>query len=380
MLGNEDLEQLYVIEKFPIYCGTTKDSPKNDVLMDMKWGISKGSGMIQLMQLVPLDKLYSVSHNGSIGIVWREHHLAFAKFIYENANVDLGILEIGGGNGILNSLYNSKYRKCRWTIVEPSEVNIVENVSAEYIKCFWENTPKVRRQINDIHFGTIVHSHLMEHQYDVRAFMDMNSEVLEVGERMIFSIPHLEEYLRRGYMNALNFEHTYFIIEDYLNILFDMYGFKLIKKVYFREEHSIFYAVEKCQRKKIEYKDIWNKLYKKNLVIFEKYITGNINLVNSLNKKIDAYEDGKVFLFGAHIFAQYLLAYGLHTDKVECILDNDIHKQGERLYGTNYITYSPDILKKEKKPAVIVIMGAYTDEISFDILNNINANAVIWRE
>lgn len=380
MLDNSDIEFLYQLENFPIYCGTTESESKSDKLADMKWGISKESGMIQLMDLVPLDELYAVSHNGAIGKVWKEHHTEFAKFVYKNTNAELGILEIGGGNGILNAVYNSMFPKCMWTIVEPSEVQKVENVTAEYVKIFWGDSDTECQITDSCVYGALVHSHLMEHQYDIHKFMKIDSNALEIGQKMIFSIPNMQRYLEMGYMNALGFEHTYFITEAYISILMKQYGFQIIDKQYFGESHSIFYAVEKISNIVQIDSKLFNGLYESNKKLFESFIKKNIEIVRKLNGLIDSYAGGKIYLFGAHIFAQYLIAFGLHTEKIVGVLDNDANKQGKRLYGTEFITYSPQILKDEINPAVVLVMGAYSDEIQNDILENINKDAVIWRE
>ena len=84
-----------------------------------------------------------------------------------------------------------------------------------------------------------------------------------------------------------------------------------------------------------------------------------------------------VYLFGAHIFSQMLLNFGLCRNRIRCVLDNDPLKQGKRLYGTPFFVESPKGLKGKEKPMVILNAGAYTEEIKTDILSNINGNAVI---
>ena len=79
-----------------------------------------------------------------------------------------------------------------------------------------------------------------------------------------------------------------------------------------------------------------------------------------------------MYLFGAHIFSQYLLAFGLDEKDLVCILDNDVEKENKRLYGTNLISHSPKILKDVDEALVILRAGGYNDEIKQDILDNIN--------
>ena len=79
-----------------------------------------------------------------------------------------------------------------------------------------------------------------------------------------------------------------------------------------------------------------------------------------------------IYLFGAHVFAQYLIEFGLDTSRIVCLLDNDINKQGKRLYGTNMMVKSPKVLTDIKNPIIILKAGVYDDEIKRDILENIN--------
>ena len=52
--------------------------------------------------------------------------------------------------------------------------------------------------------------------------------------------------LKRKYTNCLNFEHTYFITEPYVDYLLSKNGFRLIEKQYFKKDHSIFFAYVNC--------------------------------------------------------------------------------------------------------------------------------------
>ncbi|AGF58295.1 hypothetical protein B0P06_003390 [Clostridium saccharoperbutylacetonicum] len=81
-----------------------------------------------------------------------------------------------------------------------------------------------------------------------------------------------------------------------------------------------------------------------------------------------------VYLFAAHISTQFLISFGLKTDKIICILDNDIYKQNKRVLGTNFLVNSPKILNSVKDPIVIISKTPYLEEIKNDILENINPN------
>jgi hypothetical protein len=95
-------------------------------------------------------------------------------------------------------------------------------------------------------------------------------------------------------------------------------------------------------------------------------------LVAGLNNKMSQTTQ-PIYLFGAHVFAQYLIEMGLNTDKITCLLDNDPKKQGRRLYGTKLIVASPKVLADVKNPIVILKAGVYNEEIRSDIISNINS-------
>ena len=108
--------------------------------------------------------------------------------------------------------------------------------------------------------------------------------------------------------------------------------------------------------------------------MFNEFINYHLKMVKEINEYVDKYSSS-VFLFGAHIFSQYLISFGLKTDKIKFILDNSPIKIERRLYGTNLVVKSPKILKEYSNPLVILKAGLYNKEIKDDIINNINSKA-----
>ena len=149
------------------------------------------------------------------------------------------------------------------------------------------------------------------------------------------------------------------------------YGFKLIKKEYFLKDHSIFYCAQKVS--KVQPIELSNELYEVNKTTFEEYVTSHVKDINNLNQLISN-STVPVYIFGAHVFTQYLISFGLDTSKVICLLDNDSKKENKRLYGTNLISQSPKVLKSIPQALVVLRAGVYNEEIKNDILTNINPN------
>lgn len=111
---------------------------------------------------------------------------------------------------------------------------------------------------------------------------------------------------------------------------------------------------------------------KKFKTMFNDFINYHEKMILELNNAINNH-DGEIFLFGAHIFSQYLIGFGLSTDRVSSILDNSPIKIGKRLYGTRLMVQSPKCLLNSRNPLVVLKAGVYNEEIKKDILTNINS-------
>ena len=223
ILNNDNIEKLYTFNKFPVFMGCTEDTKDNDKFSDMNWWIGKESGFIQLDPILELDIVYQSSHgSGKIGNTWINHHKSFAKFlkIFEPE----AIFEIGGAHGTLASIYK-EYKNIPWTILDPNPE--VEDKSVDTIRGYFDY--EFAKNIN-FSFDTIVHSHVFEHVYNPTEFVEILSECLKKDQNLIFSIPNLYSMLQNKYTNALNFEHTTFLTEPYIDFLLNKYDFKLIKK------------------------------------------------------------------------------------------------------------------------------------------------------
>jgi TFIIF-interacting CTD phosphatase-like protein len=68
-------------------------------------------------------------------------------------------------------------------------------------------------------------------------------------------------------------------------------------------------------------------------------------------------------MFGAHVFSQVLFCCGVDQKRIEAILDNSAFKIGKRLYGTNLIVQSPNIVKDLGECRVVLPPSVYSDEI-----------------
>lgn len=301
--------------------------------------------------------------------MWDIHHKSFALFV--NRFRPETVLEIGGAHGILSREYAELNPILPWTIVEPNPMP-VEGVKAKFIKGFFDDNFSLEFSID-----TVVHSHVFEHVYDPKLFVQHLSAFIEPGKHLLFSVPNMEEMMKRKYTNCLNFEHTIFLTEPYIEYLLQSHGFRLVAKEYFLDDHSIFYAYVRDLY--VQSADLPDGLYERNKRLYLDYVRYHEELIKDLNEKIAKLSpDQSLYLFGAHVFSQYLIGFGLDTSRIECILDNDPHKQGTRLYGTSLMVSSPKILEKVENTVVVLKACVYNDEIRKDILENINPKTVFF--
>lgn len=365
--GRKDLEPLHEVRRFPVFMGCVNSPASQDVVADMRWSISRSSGLIQLSSLIPLDVLYPESHgSGGVGRLWDMHHKAFAKFL--SRTTPQSVLEIGGAHGILSREYK-QFGKIPWTILEPNP-SPVEGCEARYIKGFFDDKFTLEEPVD-----TVVHSHVLEHVYEPNQFMRHVSCFMEQGKQLVFSLPNLKRMLEKKYTNCINFEHTVFLTEPYIEYLLAKHGFLVTDKEYFLENHSIFYRAVKDLS--VTPVGLPPNLYAENRLIYQEYFDYHVELIGDLNRRVQA-TTTSIYLFGAHIFSQYLIMNGLATSSIINILDNDPGKQGRRLYGTDMVVESPTVLKGLKNPVVILKAGIYNEEIKADILENINDNVIFW--
>jgi hypothetical protein len=148
-----------------------------------------------------------------------------------------------------------------------------------------------------------------------------------------------------------------------MDYLLSCYNFKIIEK-YHHFNHSIFYVTRKENTKRLKVPNKY-KEYKEMYLDFFNYYK---QFVKDLNNELEKIKKD-VYLFGGHIFSQYLIALGLNTSKIKCILDNSELKREKRLYGCHLNIKSPYDVHLNENSLIILKTGQYRDEIKAQLLN-----------
>jgi ubiquinone/menaquinone biosynthesis C-methylase UbiE len=368
LTGGLNLESFYTIPKMPVHFGCVETPPEEDIFMDQEFIICRDTGIIQIKSFPTSDLLYMTMHNDAIGRVWKKLYQSIITTVKNSfGKKEIKVLEIGGGSGKLASLILQRLNVKEYTMIEPNPDYSLKIDHPGFILAneYFEKT-KYQKKSYDL----ILHSHVLEHVDNPVRFMKEISSVTCEETLQIFVIPNLKEFFAKKYTNALNFEHTFFLTEEYVDVILNNEMLNIESKEYFLD-HSIIYTVKKV--KGFKNKQIPN-LFEEHASLLSSFVNYHKEFAKETNKKIKNF-DGEVFLFGGHIFSQYLIGFGLDTSKIVNILDNSPIKIGKRLYGTRLWVKHPNIVK-DKKCAVILKVASYRAEIVEQLLK-INPNIII---
>tara|TARA_R110001592_G_scaffold27387_8_gene101401 strand:+ start:3634 stop:4752 length:1119 start_codon:yes stop_codon:yes gene_type:complete len=356
------LEKILELEKFPIKfaCVKEKEEWENTTL---SFSYCNNCKTIQLDKLIDLKTLYSVSHNTNIvGNLWQNLYTFIKNIITEDVEKS-NVLEIGCPSGkILKT--QDKYNL--WYIIDPNVMSInKENVLT--INDFFNENTKLENKID-----LIVHSHLFEHIYDPIKFIQNCYNILENNGKMVFAIPNMEYHLINNIspFGSLHFEHTIFHTKKKIVKYLQENGFQILN-IYDYEKHSIIFETKKTTNNINKYIIKDNTNYLKKFYLNVEFNKKFIEKCTSFLKK----EKKNIYIFGASIYSNVLLYFGLDKLNISGILDNSVAKHNKYLYGYNIKIYSPEILI-DNNSIVILRNGIYSEEIKKQIIQ-LNKNTII---
>lgn len=340
---NSDLEIIKTINSFPIKCHQSVNMDFE--FCDLIVTISKSSGIIQLKKIILEEKLYEENHNDAIGKIWNEHNLSFFNFVKEFI-LNKNICEYGSGSGQIAELALNDIK--HWTFVDFNFYNKNDNNKFSYIR---KNCSNFFPTTYDVY----IHSHFLEHLYEPFDFIKNISQI-DIGKFHCFSIPNQKEWLKNNFANALFFEHSVILEEEYIEKIHNSVGFKLIKKHYFNN-HSVFYVFEKIKN---AFCDVVldENLFNLNKDLMNGFFTNLEFFINNINA-INNNENYNICT--AHILTQFLFKLGLDNSKCANIFDNSNLKIGKKLYGYNINIISPKY--GDRKLLTIIPPSPYKDEI-----------------
>lgn len=355
------LKEIVRFEKFPVYMGISNHD--EDTFQDMIWSVCESCGCVQLLELIDPEVLYLSPHNPAIGKTWELHNVSLSNVIkHRKPN---NVLDIGGANLKLAHMVLEENSIKKYTVLDfSSDKYELHEVN--------DKITMIRGRAEDLllqeKYDLVLLSHTLEHIYDPVKLLRNIREMLTDSGVVLISVPHIRNQIEESFLNALHFEHTYFIDHEYIGMIANAAGFSVQSMIDFSKYNS-FYVFEKS----ITFKSVKHS----DGLAAERHF---MNFVDNVRKDASQITcklfDEKCYIFGAHIFSQYLINFGLLEEKIVAVLDNDPAKIGKRLYGTNLRVQSPDIIKNVSSPCVVLRTAQYRQEIEEQIFK-INQGAVI---
>tara|TARA_R110000824_G_scaffold10866_1_gene47521 strand:+ start:20394 stop:21434 length:1041 start_codon:yes stop_codon:yes gene_type:complete len=336
--------------------GAKKD--QEEIRADQKWAVCTECGCVQLSEMLPLDILYKVPHNPAIGKTWKAHHESFSNFVVKNSHNK--IMEIGGGNLLIAKKVLSQ-KECDYSVYDKHYYD--GDAEGVELKNKFLDPANYK---DDNQYDTIVSSHLVEHMYNPKEYMKLFADILPVNGRVLYSFPNVSKMTEDKFTNGLNFEHTYQIDADYLEQMMTECGFKLIDREDFNDYNPMVVFEKSATFSGLGASPL-ERRYKHSKKIFLEFVQHHKNNAENINRQIKKYKNA--YLFGCHIFSQYLLEFGVDMDLLNGIIDNDPNKQGDVLYGTNLMTYPSSVVEGAEDVVVVVQAGIYNNEITHKLLS-----------
>jgi hypothetical protein len=349
IICNGSLQPLYRRPNYPIKLGPSVEDQAADKFHNLSFSYCESCGTVQLNELIDPEILYSENHNNTAGSsLWNTHNQEFYNFIKKSTPLPKNIMEIGGSDGTLLKKFDAN-DYTGYTIIDlcnDVNIEIKENVIYKKANCETEYLPE-----SDI----IIMSHVLEHLYNPRLFLENVFRNTTIHEIYI-SIPDMETLLNNDSYSFLHFEHTYYLCLENMKFLASICGWT-VETVEKFQKHSIFLKlkrglVEKSASCKLDY-----------MKIKDYFLRLENRLVN-----IKLTEPSYCFP-GGH-FGQ-LLYYYLDEESRKNIIhfvDNDVTKQGKRIYGTD--KYMVGIRELKENKTCVIANTPYSEEIINMILQN----------
>lgn len=327
--------------------------------IDMEWSSCEICGCVQLGRLVELEKLYKVPHNPAVGQTWETHNRDFSTLV--SSYSPNTVLDFGGANLRLASLISPHKSISRYDVIDFSaEKYDVSSIDKKINLIVGSIESYKKSNLVDC----IVLSHTLEHLYNpVETLLSLRECLTENG-KILVSVPNIRAQLRDGFLNALHFEHTYFIDHEYVRLIGHRAGLHLIRREDFSPYNS-FYVFERGEIVIGEH-----PVPQEAAQTFKRFVS---NLQADVKQIISLTIGHSLYVFGAHVFTQYLVNAGLPVNKIISIIDNDSNKAGKFLYGTNLLVESPAVLSNKKQPLVLLRVAQYEKEIREQLIS-INKN------
>ena len=348
---NNNLDKTFFEKDYeiPISC-YSKDKISDDIFIPYNIYKCEKCYTVQTKYLGDLNEIYKINHADSTGEIMHNLHIRVLDVIKKYNNEINNIVEIGSSKGVLSDLVLDNINIDKYYIIEPSyfgnkhEKKIILNDYFENVEFETYNNS-----------NTLIISHVFEHFYNPLDILNKIKENKNI-QNFILVWPDLEYYKDNNNYHVLNTEHTFYIDNNFIEIILNNYSFKLIDKIFYQNHSVIFYF---NRNENLIEKPLINinhdiSIYYNKLINFKDTIETFIENNKKLNKKI--------CVWPCSVHTQFLLIFLKDLD-IDYILDNSPNKINKYLYGYNLkcLSFIDEI--KNNNNAVILNGGIFNKEI-----------------
>jgi hypothetical protein len=309
---------------------------------------------IQTKYLADLMLLYKVNHIDNFGQVKNNMHSFFQKFITSNRNIT-GTVEIGASHDYLSRLILNSSNISKLTVIDPAFIGNREglNVIDEYIEHY---------DLCTIDANTLIMSSVFEHFYEPTRVLEQIKKSSNI-EYIYINHPNMDYALENNIHINLTAEHTFYINNTFLPILFKRFNFELTKQEYF-ENHTVCYEFKRNNNL------IPVDAFINNIDSFKVYLKNLKETVEKLNNIIENTKDYKFYMWPASMHLIPLFIHGFNYSKLTSLLDNSPNKIGKVMYGYNIICESfKHIINTADEKTCIFLGGANNYKKELDLSN-----------
>jgi hypothetical protein len=299
------------------------------------------------MTLVDQNILYACPHNDtSTSKVWKEHNSRFSQFISPYLDPESSVIDIGGATGNLGRILRDHVKS--YTIMD------IAQYTSEEFTFIQENCEKYKFKSSD----TIIMSHVFEHLYSPLDFIEncKNNNV----ENIFLSHPVM---FTNTNILPIDTEHTYFADDLDVKKMFAIHGYSCDANGYL-PNHSYFLKFKLTNSRE----NVDNLRPHRTDLILDKFIK-RANILEKVKL------EGNIFVAPAGPYGQ-MVSYYTKYNNIIGFLDNDVNKQGKRVYGTPFTTLPFHVLEGLDRPKVLIYARHHSEELSKQI-KSINQSADI---
>ena len=340
--NNTSLEPIGSFEHFPIMAISNEMIDEHYYTMAPIY--CRECGCMQLQELVDPLILYSnIYTNATFSKTWQEHHSFFSRFIINNTEED-SFLEVGANKGDLYK-YMSSARDIEHTVLDmfkssdlPKEIAFIEGNCETF---------------NFTGFKTVILSHVFEHLYDPRAFLE-NMRKSNVSTVFI-SIPDFESLLTDKSICILNSQHTFFCSDAHIKWLFSQYNYRC------NEYYRYGGCFKSCMYKfTLEAGTVDSVIVPHPISLFKEIYVDKVSYIRTM------YIPPNTYIIPSGIYGQYIYYFSNYKENIMGFIDNNSQRHNKELYGTGKKVYSPLCIDYTKS-TVIVCDCIYKEELVQDL-------------